>query len=339
MKIVVINTTVMASPPTGYSGLEMIAYLQARELGKLGHQVLFVSPVGSDEPKNVELHGTTVREPEAKAYYGYRERLKEYDVVIDNSWEKWAYLEKINHDLKVPVLGVLHAPPHTMYKTPPPVDLPCLVAISKDQRKAASEAWGVPSRVAYNGIDVDSYPMNGEDRSNRYLFLGRMSRIKGAHIAVDLARRCRFGLDLVGDDKLTGEPAYAHRLMRLATNGIKYHGGVSRDSTVAFFQKGKALLHMNQIYREPFGMAPVEAQLCGMPVITFDNGAMRETVNDKKTGFIVSDIDEVEGLVNLDAVSEIRPSDCREWASQFSAEAMGKRYEELCKEAIETGGW
>ena len=29
---------------------------------------------------------------------------------------------------------------------------------------------------------------------------------------------------------------------------------------------------------------------------------------------------------------------CREWASQFSIENMVKRYEELCKEAIE-GGW
>jgi hypothetical protein len=29
---------------------------------------------------------------------------------------------------------------------------------------------------------------------------------------------------------------------------------------------------------------------------------------------------------------------CREWAMQFSVENMVKRYEELCKEAVE-GGW
>jgi hypothetical protein len=43
-------------------------------------------------------------------------------------------------------------------------------------------------------------------------------------------------------------------------------------------------------------------------------------------------------LVKSDAVKKLKPERCREWASQFSIENMVKRYEDLCKEAIE-GGW
>ena len=50
------------------------------------------------------------------------------------------------------------------------------------------------------------------------------------------------------------------------------------------------------LYREPFGLAPVEAQLCGMPVIAWDNGAMRETIKHGETGFLVKTQQEMEDL-------------------------------------------
>lgn len=340
MKICVISTTVIKCPPKGYSGLEMIAWLQAKGLAERGHQVLLVAPIGSTAPDGVELHGTTLGESEMQAYSGYWQRLLECQVVLDNSWDKWSYMLKIEGKLKAPILGVLHAPVETMYATPPPVEYPCLVAISKDQAQAASARWGIIARVAYNGVDLDFYKaLQDVPRDGRYLFLARMSSIKGPHIAIDVARKCRVGLDLVGDDKITGEPAYSQRLIAQARNGIQYHGGVSREKAVEFFSTRKALLHMNLHYREPFGLAPVEAMACGLGVIAFDHGAMRETVKHEETGFIVKTQEEVEELVKSDAISLIDRKTCRDWASQFSVDAMVRRYEELSKEAVETGGW
>jgi glycosyltransferase involved in cell wall biosynthesis len=79
--------------------------------------------------------------------------------------------------------------------------------------------------------------------------------------------------------------------------------------------------------------------MCGLPVIAFDNGAMRETVKHGETGFVVKTQEEVEDLIKTDAVKSIKPERCREWASQFSTKNMVLRYEELCREALETGGW
>lgn len=340
MKVCVISTTILPCPPEGYSGLEQLAYLQAKGLAERGHQVLLVAPIGSKPPPGVSLHGTTMRESEKQAYSGYWQKLPEFDAIIDNSWEKWSYMLKIEGKLKAPVLGVIHAPANTMYAKAPPLPKPCIVAISKDQAAAASECWGVSARVVYNGVDLDFYKAPfGSVRSDRYLFLARMSSIKGPHIAVALAETLKFGLDLVGDDKITGEPDYAQQLRTRCVGGIAYHGGVNRDKCVEYFSTRKALLHMNKTYREPFGLAPVEALACGMPVIAFDNGAMRETIKHGETGFIVKDESEVEKLIKDDAVSTIKPKACRDWAAQFSYKAMIDGYETACKDAIDSGGW
>jgi glycosyltransferase involved in cell wall biosynthesis len=341
MKIVVISTTIMTLPPAGYSGLEMLAWQQAEGLAKLGHQVLLVAPVGSSQVPGVELHGTTLGESEAQAFTGYAHRLKDWDVIIDNSWLKFAYLPKIEGMLKPPVLGVSHAPIGTMYQRTPPMPRPCMVCISHDQAAEAKELFKIDTRVAHNGVDMNFYkPMPEVARGTRYLFLARFSKIKGAHIALDVAERTKIGLDLVGDTLITNEPDYAKECMEKAgrIEGAKFHGGCPREKCVEWFNGAKAMLHMNQLFREPFGLAPVEAQMCGCPVIAFDNGAMRETIKPDETGFLVKTDDEVVDLINSNAVATIKPERCREWASQFSIENMVKRYEELCKEAIE-GGW
>ena len=339
LKICVISTTILpALSPSegGYGGLEPIAWSQAAGLARRGHEVLLVATNGSIPPKGVELHQTTIGESEKQAYSGYWNRLPNYNVIIDNSWNKWSYILKIEGKLPQPILGVCHAPVDTMYGSAPPVLFPCLVGISQDMVDHISQHLGVSARCAYNGIDLEFYKRKlGIERGSRYLFLARMSRIKGPHIAVDLARKLRFGLDLVGDDKITGEPDLAQRMHMMSVHNIKYHGGVSRERAVEFFSQAKALLHMNQCFREPFGLAPVEAQACGLPIIVFDLGAMRETVVHGKTGFLVKSVAEVEELIKHDAVKSIKSEDCRENAKRFSVKNMVSRYEELCYEALE----
>jgi glycosyltransferase involved in cell wall biosynthesis len=342
LKIMVISTTVYPCPPPAYSGLEMVAYLQAVGLARRGHTVTLVAPHTSPPPpEGVILWRSTLGEPEGQAYnYGYHPEVLKQDVIIDNSWEKWSYMAKIQGKTNIPILGVCHAPCNTMYQTPPPLVHPCLVCISKDHSVGAMESWGMPARTAYDGVDVDFYrALPNIQRNDRYLFLARMSKIKGPQIATDVARKLRIPLDLVGDDKFTNEPQLSQRLIAQAVNNITYHGGVSRERCVEFFSKNKALLHMNLLFREPFGLAPVEAQLCGMPVIAYDNGAMRETIKHGETGFLVKSQEEVEELIKTDAVASIKPEACREWASQFSVKAMVDRYEELIYEALDTGGW
>jgi glycosyltransferase involved in cell wall biosynthesis len=338
MRIAVISTTIMVCPPPGYSGLEMLAWLQAEGLRTKGHDVTLIAPHGS--ATSCELHGTTIGESEQQAFSGYQHKLSGFDVVIDNSWQKWSYMAKREGKIKTPILGVLHAPVNTMYSSAP-LEKSCFIAISKDQGQSIKEHLGCDHRVAYNGIDVNFYKPINRPRNNRYLFLARFSSIKGPHIAADVARKTKVALDMVGDDTLTGEPALVQQVREVCTltPGLRYIGPQNRAECVHWFNTNKAMLHPNQTFREPFGLAPLEAQLCGMPVIAWDNGAMRETIKVGETGFLVKTQEEMEDLVRKDAISSIKPSRCREWASQFSVQKMVDRYDALCKEALDTGGW
>lgn len=339
MKICVISSTAIICPPPGYSGLEMLAWQQADGLLKRGHKVLLVAPKGSTPPDGVDIHETTLREGDKAAYSGYWQKLPGFDAMIDNSWEKWPLILKAEGKLKAPVLCVMHAPAETMFYTPPPVEKPCLVAISKDQAGAVVGQLGIGVRVCYNAIDLDYYKPRIAKRTDRYLFLARMSKLKGPHVAAAVAKACGVPLDLVGDDKLVEDPGYAARVKGMAEGSrIIYHGEKSRKDCAIFFSEAKALLHCNFVFREPFGLSPVEAQASGCPVIAVNHGAMRETVKHGETGFLVSTQAEMEELVKTDAVMSIKREACREWASQFSLKNYIDRWEELLKEAVD-GGW
>lgn len=348
MKIVVISTTIMPVPPPGYSGLEMLAYQQAEGLAKKGHQVLLVAPgeqFGTKVPQGVELHGTTLQESEQQAYGGYWQRLVGYDAIIDNSWQKWSYFLKKEGKFPGPILGVLHAPAETMFSSPPPVDKPCLVAISQSQAGAVSghlmqNGLSVRAKVAYNGINMDFYKASTKKRTERYLFLARMSRLKGPHVAITACKNVGVDLDLVGDDKLVEDPNYVQAVKQGCYGShIIYHGEKKREECIDFFSEAKALIHANFVFREPFGLAPVEAQACGCPVLAADHGAMRETVDHGKTGFLYRTLEELEDYIRMDVVKDIEPSVCRKWATKFSIETMVDRYEELVKEGVDKGGW
>jgi glycosyltransferase involved in cell wall biosynthesis len=340
LRIVVISTTVLVTPPAGYSGLEMLAWQQADGLKKRGHEVLLVAPGGSTPPPGVELHATTLGEYEQAAYSGYWNRLPNYDAVIDNSWQKWSYILKAEGKFKGPILGVLHAPAETMFNTSPPVDKPCFVAISRDQAGAVCGHLGLRARVCYNGVDFDFYKPNGAPKNDRYLFLARMSKLKGPHVAVQIAKSCGIPLDLIGDDKLVESPDYVN-MVKSGCDGkqIVYMGEKGRKECVAYFSQSKALFHCNFVFREPFGLSPVEAQGCGLPVIGSEVGAMRETVKHGETGFLARTPEEMEDLVRNNAVDDISPKKCRAWAEQFSIHNMVLRYEELCRDALDKGGW
>ena len=348
MKIAIISTNTITCPPTNpatgkscYAGIEQLTYQQAVGLYNRGHKVLLVAPHGSKVPDGIEHHPTTLGELEQLSYKFYEEKLKDVDVICDSSWNKWTVIGRKESKIKAPSLLFVHCPVDTQYNVAPPIPKPCFVAISKDMAKHIKEYLGCEAKVCYNGVDVQDYKPTDRKRNNRYLFLARFSTIKGPDIACDIAKKCKVMLDLIGDDRITAEPQFLQEIKNQCSLSqyLRFIGPQTREQCASWFNSNKALLHPNKRYREPFGLSPVEAQLSGMPVIAWKYGAMPETIKHGETGFLVNSEEEMEELIKIDAVSTIKPGRCREWAMQFSYEKMIDRVEELCKEAISTGGW
>ncbi len=346
MRIAIISSTVFTCPPKGYAGLEQVAWQQAEGLASRGHDVTLYAPDGSwcDKAK-VRPFGPAGRINEHQAYDGYWQELTSYDVVIDHSWQKYAYLLKAEGVLKAPVLGVMHAPVNTMYQSLPPVEKPCIVCLSRDQASHLEALFEKPTRVAHNPVDGNFYKaMEGIPRTDRFLFLARFSRIKGPLLAIEACKRVGAKLDLVGDYSITNEPDYFQQCAAACDGDrIRIIGPASRGECVRWYSQAFCFIHANKEFREPFGLAPLEAGACGVPAIAWNRGALKDTILHGQTGWLVNSEQELSERIYQtmqDGVSQDVRRNCVEWVNKaFSLERFVDRYEELCKEAVSTGGW
>lgn len=350
MKIAVISAQVFPCPPPGYAGLEMIAWQCAEGLASKGHDATLFAPEGSRcDHASLVTTGPAGKWDERQAAQSYVEALKDFDVIVDHSWLKCSYLFKMQGLVKSPVLGVCHAPINTMYQSLPDVEKASFICISQDQANHFEGLFSRKARVCHNGVDLDYYKaMPGIKRTDRFLFLARFSSIKGADIAIEVCKEVGVGLDLVGDTSITNEPDYLKKCQSLCDGKqIKLVGPATRGECVKWFSQAHCLLHPTKRYREPFGLAPVEAMACGCPVIAWNYGACRETIGHGKTGWLVDSFEDMAKRVRLCSDEfkaypggrENLRNNCVEHVEEFSIQNMINRYEALCVEAVDTGGW
>lgn len=340
VKLAIISTNVYALPPRSYAGVEMLTYQLALGLAQRGHQVAVVAPEGSKFPQGVELLSTSLREPEEASWPRYRERLGEFEVIVDASWERWSMVTSAQRDSPLAIVNWFHSSP-TIYRSPPPAQHPMWVGLSKAHAEEMSRAWGhVRVRHVYNGIDTDFYKASGKPRGQRLLALGRYTPEKGFMEAVQLAQRLRVPLDLYGDMEIIRDPNYPRQVMAQADGLlIRANPGVSREMAVDLFSTHKALLHLHQ-WLEPLGLVVLEAMACGCPPIASKRGGPMETIRHGETGFLVEDVAEAEAIIKEDRFKEISPEAMRRSIEErFSLKVFVDSWEQLLHEIAQGQRW
>jgi hypothetical protein len=257
----------------------------------------------------------------------------------DHSWTKGCYITKIEAP-HVNVCSTLHG--MLCYHTPPPVAKANMIGISKHHADSISAGLGIPVRYVYNGIDLEKYKMGEKERSDRWLFLARMTPFKGSHVFVDLMKQLQLKGDLVGDDTLVEDKGYVTRLLMACNEytDVRYWGGVPRSMAVDFFRKAKAyMLPAGQGWQEPFGLTVIESQACGTPVLATASGAIPELIVDGKTGFVVKSQQDLADIIKSGKMDSLSPDDCRQNAELFSYMNMALGYQTLYSEILAGRGW
>ena len=145
-----------------------------------------------------------------------------------------------------------------MYAANPHVKL-VAISYSQAQRKTAPV-----TAVVHHGLPPERFPFL--PYQGYLLYLGRYSREKGPHLAIEIAARA--GLPLL----MAGEPHeqeyYDETLVPLMRkHGVLDLGPVGGRRKSTLLARARALVFPIQ-WDEPFGLVMIEAQLCGIPVLT-----------------------------------------------------------------------
>ena len=192
------------------------------------------------------------------------------------------------------------------------------------QGRTQGEKW----HVVPNFVDTAKYTFVPEVADEAPLvFLSRIEPIKGAHLAIAIAKKSSRKLILAGNRVETGSAkGYWQREIEphLGQERIIYIGEVDDQQKNELLGKAAALIVPVQ-WDEPFGIVFAEALACGTPVISCPRGALPEIIEDGKDGFLIRD--EAEGAEAVRKISQIRRESCRKKAEEkFSIRAGVDRY-------------
>jgi glycosyltransferase involved in cell wall biosynthesis len=148
------------------------------------------------------------------------------------------------------------------------------IANSSLVARRIKQIYGREACVIPPPIDVNRFQISNET-GDYYLVLSRLMPYKRIDLAIEACLRTDRRLVIIGDG-----PDRA-RLEALADDRIKFLGRQSDEIVNYYASRCRALLFPGE---EDFGMAPLEANAAGRPVIAYRGGGAVETVEEGKTG-------------------------------------------------------
>jgi glycosyltransferase involved in cell wall biosynthesis len=184
------------------------------------------------------------------------------------------------------------------------------LANSQTTKARIKAYFGRDAEIVYPPVETDRF-VPGEI-GDYYVVLSELVQ----HKRIDRAVRAfnRIGRTLV----IVGDGPDAARLRRIAGPSVRFEGRVSDARVAELLASSRALVQPSV---EEFGIAAVEAQAAGRPVIAARGGGALETIEDGVTGtHWAGDADSLaEAVVAFDD-GAIDPTACVENAARFGTE-------------------
>jgi len=328
MRVAILAPVAWRTPPRHYGPWEQIASNIAEGLVKKGIEVTLFATGDS----------ITTGKLDAVCGKGYEEdKAQDAKVLecmhISNLMEKAGNFDIIHNNfdflpltysglIKTPVITTIHGfsssriiPVYKKYN-----DTSYYVSISNADRSPELNYLA----TVYNGLDTKDFEYNPTPE-DYLLYFGRIHHDKGTSEAITIAKKSHKKLLIAGI--IQDEGYFKEKIEPYLNDDIVYLGHAGPDKRKELLGNALALLHPIN-FNEPFGLSVAEAMLCGTPVIAFNKGAMPELIQHKKTGFLVTSIDEAVEAVNK--LSTINRKECHDWAvANFSSDKMVDDYYKL----------
>ena len=194
------------------------------------------------------------------------------------------------------------------------------LANSATTQRRIQAYFGRDSRVVHPPVEIERFDPSGAaggERGDHYLVLSELMPHKRIDVAVEAFNRLRMPLVVAGDGP------DMRRLRALAGPTVKFAGRVSDQEVARLLETSRALV-VTAV--EEFGIAAVEAQAAGRPVLSVGVGGALETVIDGVTGCLWQGgpAELAEAILAFD-VDSIDPAECVRSAARFDRAVFHRR--------------
>jgi glycosyltransferase involved in cell wall biosynthesis len=342
VKLLLTADPVLPVPPTFYGGIERIIASLIGTLRSRGHVVGLVAHRESSVPTEY-LVGWPHLEPKSVTEHmdnamALRRATKEFGPALIHSFSRllytvpslWSELPKLmsyqrpTGGAQITIAARLGG--QTLAFTG------CSEFIANMGRPYGGTWYAIP-----NFVDTAIYEFSAFVPDDAPLvFLSRIERIKGTHIAIEVALRTGRRLLIAGNKAQEGpELRYWEESIEphIGRNGIEYIGPVDDAAKIQLLGTASAMIVPIQ-WDEPFGIVFAEALSCGTPVISTPRGALPEIVRSGVDGFLVDDVDAACRAVHR--LPQLDRRECRRRAEEkFSSVVVVGQYEALYESLLD----
>jgi glycosyltransferase involved in cell wall biosynthesis len=190
------------------------------------------------------------------------------------------------------------------------------VANSELTRERIHTFYGREASIVHPPVDVGRFQIGVPE--DFFLVVAQVVPHKQVEIALEAARRAQQPI------KVAGSGPDLERLSETYPT-VEFLGRVSDADLTDLYARARALIVPNV---EEFGIAAVESQAAGRPVVAADAGGVRETVLPGETGLLVQpgDVDALAEALRDADFDGFSPTRIRAHAAQFSTESFQKRF-------------
>lgn len=197
------------------------------------------------------------------------------------------------------------------------------IAISDEVKRRIFKYYHRDSTVIYPSIDdkfYSKYLTAVKDR-HYYLVVSRLVPYKRVDLAIKVFNILNFPLVVVG----TGSEF--NKLKKQANKNITFTGAINDSDLIKLYQDAKAVIFPQE---EDYGLVPIEAQASGTPVIAFERGGAKETIEKDKTGIFFSNqsSDSLEEAIHRFESTSFTPQDCFENSQRFNSSTFAKNFKD-----------